>query len=180
MSQPMTVAQTIWQWLDTVVIGLNLCPFAKKPRVNQQIKLTVCEARKDKAVLSQLLQELQYLDQTPAEQTDTIMFVLANHAYDFYDYLDLLDKAQIGLINHGYEGKYQLASFHPDYVFDGTPDNARENYTNRAPYPIIHVLREDTLERAIDKYPNPDRIPELNIATLNDLDDSTFETLFDK
>lgn len=168
----------IWQWLDTIVIGLNLCPFAKKPRVQQQIRLTLCDARKDKAVLNQLKQAVLELIETPADTTDTTLFVLTQHGYDFYDYLDLLDKAQTLFDTEGFTGQFQLASFHPEYVFDGAAANDRENYTNRAPYPIFHILREESLSRAVDKFPDPEGIPETNIETLETLSDVEFQRLF--
>lgn len=174
----LTVEQQIWQWLDDVVIGLNLCPFAKKPRVNQQIRLKVCDARKDKAVIKEFSQELDLLIATPAQQMDTTMLVLSNHCYDFYDYLDVLDKCQLQIQQRGLEGEYQLASFHPEYLFDGTEPDDRENYTNRAPYPIIHILREDSMTKAVSKFPNPESIPGNNIHTLETLPELKFQRLF--
>lgn len=178
MPLELSVEKQVWQWLDSIVIDLNLCPFAKKPRTNNQIKVTVCGARKDKAVLNQFQQELRFLTDTDPNLTDTTLFVVPDHLYDFYDYLDFLDKAQQLLISMHLEGVLQLASFHPDYVFDGVEEDSRENYTNRAPFPIIHILREATLTRLVEKYPNPEQIPENNIDTLNRLTEPQFQNLF--
>lgn len=178
MSENLSVEEQIWQWLDTIVIDLNLCPFAKKPRTSNQIRVTVCDTRKDKAVLKLFEQELTFLLNTDPEITDTSLFVIPNHLYDFYDYLDFLDKAQRSLEKMGLEGQFQLASFHPEYVFDGAEQESRENYTNRAPFPIIHILREATLTRLVQKYPNPEQIPNSNINTLKQLPDDMFRRLF--
>mgnify|MGYP000049764855 FL=1 len=174
----MTTEQQIWQWLDQVVIGLNLCPFAKKPRANQQIRLVLNESRKNKALLQAFEQELHYLMATPAEHTDTTLFAITHHLYDFYDYLDFLDLAQTRLEQGGFEGQLQLASFHPDYVFDGTEFEDRENFTNRAPVPIIHIIREDSMAKVLAKYPNPEAIPENNIQCMEKLSKEQLSRMF--
>jgi len=173
-----SIEQEVWHWLDKVVIGLNLCPFAKKPRANQQIRLYVSDSRKNKALLKEFEQELQYLQKIPSEQTDTSLFIIGNHLYDFYDYLDFLDAAQFKLENLGLEGIFQLASFHPNYVFEGTEPDDRENLTNRAPYPIIHIIREDSMAKVLSKYPSPEAIPEINIKTIQELDEAEIKKLF--
>jgi len=174
----MTIEQQIWQWLDRVVIGLNLCPFAKKPRAKDQIRLVITESRKDKVLLKEFEQELHYLVATPAEQTDTTLFAITHHLYDFYDYLDFLDQAQAKLEQCGLEGKLQLASFHPDYVFEGTEYDDRENFTNRAPVPIVHIIREDSMAKVLAKYPNPEAIPDNNIKCMAGLSLEQLRQLF--
>ena len=173
-----TIEQDIWQWLDRVVIGLNLCPFAKKPRANLQIRLALCEQRKTKALLNEFERELLWLKDTPAEQTDTSLFATPYALYDFYDYLDLLDLAQGKLAELGLEGVFQLASFHPDYVFEGTEPGDRENLTNQAPVPIIHIIREASMAKVLEKYPQPEAIPENNIRRVEALTDNEVQNLF--
>lgn len=168
----------IWRWLDDVVIGLNLCPFAKKPRSNQQIKVVVSQQRKNKALLNAFVQELELLAKTPPEQTDTTVFAASHHLYDFYDYLDFLDLAQTKLEQLGFEGQFQLASFHPDYCFEGAAPQDRENLTNRSPYPIVHIIREDSMAKVLAKYPNPESIPEVNIEKVESLSDTEVSNLF--
>jgi len=173
-----SVEQEVWQWLDNVVIGLNLCPFAKKPRANNQIRLCVSESRKNKTLLGEFEQELVRLQQTSPDDKDTSLFIVSNHLYDFYDYLDFLDAAQLKLENLELEGVFQLASFHPDYVFEGTQPEDRENLTNRAPYPIIHIIREDSMAKVLEKFPNPESIPEINIKTIENLNEVEIKELF--
>lgn len=174
----MTIEQQIWQWLDDVVIGLNLCPFAKKPRSNQQIRLVLNESRKNKSLLNSFKQELKLLTETPASQTDTTLFAIPNHLYEFFDYLDFVDQAQLALEQLGYEGIFQLATFHPDYQFEDTTPECRENYTNRAPCAIVHIIREDSMAKVLEKYPNPEQIPENNITRVKGLSVEQMRSLF--
>ena len=173
-----TLEDRIYQWLDDVVIGLNLCPFAKKPRSQQQIKLTVCDTSDSQQQLEEFITEMDWLANTPAEQTDTTWFAIANGLEGFESYLSFLDICQMALENFGYEGKFQLASFHPDYQFEGTELNDRENFTNRAPVPIIHLIREDSMTRVLKQYPNPEAIPERNIETVESLSSQQIAELF--
>lgn len=168
----------IWQWLDEVVIGLNLCPFAKKPRSNQQIKVVVSKQRKNKALMKEFIDELNSLAVTSPAETDTTVFAISHHLYDFYDYLDFLESAQEQLELLGFEGKFQLASFHPNYCFEGAEIDDRENLTNRSPYPIIHIIREDSMAKVLQKYPEPEAIPEVNIAKVESLSDAEVQQLF--
>lgn len=173
-----TLEQKVYHWLDSVVIGLNLCPFAKKPRVQGQIKVTFCDATNSDQMLDAFINEMEFLAQTPSEQTDTSLFVVASGLEDFESYLDFLDVCQMTLENFGYEGTFQLASFHPEYQFEGTSIDDRENYTNRAPAPIIHLIREDSMSRVLKQYPNPETIPERNIETVESLTDDQITELF--
>lgn len=148
------------RWLQEIVIGHNFCPFAQRELSSGRVRFRVIEGRKSKAAIAALGDELNFLEEHA--ETETTLLVLADGWRDFYDYLTLLDTAQQALEGADFEGVYQLASFHPDYVFaDETVDDA-SNYTNRSPLPLLHLLRESSIERAIASNPNIDRIPERN------------------
>lgn len=149
------------QWLQDVVIGLNLCPFARREFDAGRIHFAVTEETDMEALLMAFATELSRLDKTPEIETSLVIF--ANAVPDFHDYLDLLDMAQAWLEEQELEGIFQLASFHPLYQFaDSAPDD-EANYTNRSPFPVIHILREDSVERAVASHPDPAMIPERNI-----------------
>ena len=169
MTDISTVESQVWQWLDKAVIGLNLCPFAKKPRANNQIKLVISQADNSNDLTNELLTELDFLTNTPVEQTDTTVIVIPQFLTDFSDYLHMLDVADMLIDQMGYRGTFQLASFHPNYQFDGTEADDAENLTNTAPYPILHLIREDSMEKVLSKYPDPESIPVNNIKTVESL-----------
>lgn len=179
MTQPLqTVLNDINQWLDDVVIGLNLCPFAAKPKRLNQIHIDVFsgndESQLDTAFLT-AMDELQALD---AQQRETTLLVIPNALASFEDYMLYLQQAQWLLQRAGLEGVLQVASFHPHYQFDGTLPSDQENLTNRAPYPILHLIREDSLAEVLSKYPDPDSIPENNIARVEGLSEKEIAVLF--
>lgn len=178
MSKTAQVESQVWQWLDKAVIGLNLCPFAKKPRANNQIKLAISTSNNSNDLINDLLTELAFLDKTPAETTDTTVIVITEFLQDFTDYLQVLDVADMLIDQMGYRGKYQLASFHPQYQFDGTETADAENLTNTAPYPMLHLIREDSMEKVLAKYPNPDSIPVNNIKTVESLTEEQIEEVY--
>lgn len=154
-------------WLESVVIDLNLCPFAKRELVKERIRFAVTDATTEEALLLALHDELQILDAD--DSVATTLLIHPQALQDFHHYNDFLAEAD-GLLAHlGYEGTYQVASFHPDYQFGGTEPDDAENYTNRCPYPMLHLLREDALAEAIDSYPNTDNIPVDNIAKVTAL-----------
>ena len=165
------------RWLERAVIGLNLCPFAKAVYVKQQVRIVVSDASTERALLEQLGEELALLRDTPAETVDTTLLVHPQVLGDFLDYNDFLDDAD-GLVEAmDLDGVLQVASFHPDYRFaDTAPDDAG-NLTNRAPWPILHLLREDSIDRAVAAYPDPDGIIERNIATMRELGIEGFRRL---
>lgn len=167
----------IRRWLERAVIGLNLCPFAKAVYVKQQVRIVVSDASTERALLEQLGEELALLRDTPAEAIDTTLLVHPQVLGDFLDYNDFLDAAD-GLVEAmDLDGVLQVASFHPDYRFaDTAPDDAG-NLTNRAPWPILHLLREDSIDRAVAAYPDPDGIIERNIATMRELGAEGFRKL---
>ncbi len=172
------IIRTVNTWLDDVVIGLNLCPFAAKPQRNQQIRIVVSDADSDEKLLEDLLTQFIELDNTPAETLDTTLVVVPNMLGDFYDYNLFIDWIDAVIRQQGWEGVYQVATFHPDYCFaDSEPDDA-ENLTNRSPYPIFHLIREASMERVLKHYPDPEAIPEANMEKVANLSDADRQALF--
>nr|WP_282581290.1 DUF1415 family protein [Ralstonia insidiosa] len=158
----------VQRWLEDAVIGLNLCPFAKAVHVKRQVRYVVSRATMDGDVLDHLRAEADLLHTTPAAQIDTTLLIVPALA-DFFDFHTLTDRAEALLAKAGYEGELQLASFHPDFVFaDADPDDIA-NATNRAPAPILHLLREDSIARAAAAVPDAADIYERNIATMEKL-----------
>ncbi|MCT7315398.1 DUF1415 family protein [Ralstonia sp. CHL-2022] len=158
----------VQRWLEDAVIGLNLCPFAKAVHVKQQVRYAVSRATMDGDVLDHLRAEADLLHATPAAQIDTTLLIVPALA-DFLDFHSLTERAESVLAKAGYEGELQLASFHPDFVFaDADPDDIA-NATNRAPVPILHLLREDSIARAAAAVPDAADIYERNIATMEKL-----------
>lgn len=156
-------------WLERAVIGLNLCPFAKSVYVKEQVRYVVSTATEAPDVLGELERELRLLDETDPAEIDTTLLILPHAVADFLDYNDLLYFADRLLGSLGLEGTLQIASFHPQYQFaDSEPDDI-ENYTNRAPYPILHLLREDSIARAAAAFPDAADIYERNQATMRRL-----------
>lgn len=177
IDQPDVELQTR-NWLQQVVIGLNLCPFASKPYLDNQVRIAVSDCTEEACLLDDLLNELQYLDGHDAQEVETTLLVIPGMLTDFYDYNDFLDSAEAALEDGGWTGTYQIASFHPRYQFAGTAPEDAENLTNRAPYPILHLIREASLEKALKHYPDPEMIPERNIETVENLTDEQKCSLF--
>lgn len=156
-------------WITEAVIGLNLCPFAKAVYVKQQIRYVVSHAETEAELAEELLRELQHLHTSDAEAIDTTVLIHPRVLQDFLDYNSFLDVADEVLLDAGLEGELQIASFHPDYQFaDALPDDI-DNYTNRSPYPVLHLLRESSIDRAVQAFPEAEAIFERNIATMRDL-----------
>lgn len=168
------------RWLTRAVIGLNLCPFAKSVHVKNQIRYVVSEARSIEDVVVDLSKELQTLAEADPEHIDTTLLIVPDTLADFTDYNDALFFADRLLNQMGYEGELQIASFHPAYRFEGTEPDDIENYTNRAPYPIFHLLREASIERAVDAFPDAADIYERNMETLRRLGHQGWKDLLDK
>ncbi len=168
MSEELVLQQTRL-WLEKAVIGLNLCPFAKAVYVKNQIRLAVSKARHADDLLEELDRELDLLVATPAEEIDTTLLIHPTLFEDFLDFNDFLEIAEDVVDEHGLEGVVQLASFHPKFQFDGTEPDDISNYTNRAPFAILHLLREDSVKRAVEAFPQAETIFEANIATLEKL-----------
>ena len=149
------------KWITKVVIDCNFCPFAAK-EVKQNSIIYRVENNSDKAAcVEAFLEECAKLDED--ENIATTLIIFPNSFEHFDDYLDLVALAEEALEENDYEGIYQVASFHPQYVFGNAPVNDAANYTNRSIYPMLHVLREDAIDKALERYPNPDDIPDNNI-----------------
>lgn len=157
------------KWLERAVIGLNLCPFAKAVHVKGQVRYVVSPARTDDALLGDLERELKFLTEAAPEDVDTTLLVAPDVLTDFADFVRFLDLVEVVLRSYGLVGILQVASFHPDYVFaDAEPDDLA-NYTNRAPYPTLHLLRESSLDRATAAFPDAADIYQRNIEALRKL-----------
>ena len=151
-------------WLDQVVIGLNLCPFAARPRRLGQLRVVVSNAQDDEELIDELISEVELLLSEPVESTETSLLVVPDMLKDFGTYNRFIDVAEMLIHQYGWEGKVQVASFHPDYCFEGTAPEDDENLINRSPYPILHLIREKSIEEALSRFPNPERIPERNVG----------------
>ncbi|WP_439438151.1 DUF1415 family protein [Salinivibrio costicola] len=174
-----TVQTQMDTWLDDVVIGLNLCPFAAKPRRNQQIRLDICYATEDDAILEAVYHAFVHLTQTDATITDTTVVVVPDALADFDHYLALVEATDALIDHYGWRGRFQVASFHPEYCFDGCAPEDSENLTNRSPYPCFHLIREASMSRALEHYgQDPALIPERNVACVEALTPSQRQTLF--
>ena len=157
------------RWLERAVIGLNLCPFAKAVHARGQIRWVLSEATTPQALLETLGEELLLLRDTPAEDVDTTLLVHPRVLTDFLDYNDFLETADALVETLALDGVLQVASFHPDYQFAGSAADDVENFTNRSPYPTLHLLREDSVSRAVEAFPDPEVIVERNVETLRKL-----------
>jgi hypothetical protein len=170
-----SVEISVKSWIEKVIVGLNFCPFAKKEIERNTVRYAIFPATQINDALSHLLEELALLDQLQDIQTTLLIF--PQGFADFANYLDMLEMANTLIGQGGYGGIYQLASFHPDYCFDGEEQNDPANYTNRSPYPILHILRESSIEAVLERYPQPESIPENNIAKARELGSSFIKTL---
>jgi hypothetical protein len=167
-------------WLEKAVIGLNLCPFAKAVHTKGQIRWVLSEATDPKTLLLQLVEELQHLAEADPEVVDTTLIVHPQVLQDFYDFNDFLGVAEDTLAELDLEGVLQIASFHPQFLFaDAEPDDIG-NATNRAPFPTLHLLREDSIERAVQAFPEAETIYERNIATLQRLGPEGWRKLMER
>ena len=167
------------RWLECAVIGLNLCPFAKAVVAKQQVRYVLSDAATPEALLETLGEELLRLRDTPAEEIDTTLIVHPRVLADFLVYNDFLDDADALVEALDLDGVLQVASFHPQYQFAGSEPDDIDNYTNRAPWPTLHLLREDSVARAVAAFPDPDAIVERNIETLEKLGRDGWERLLD-
>lgn len=156
-------------WLEKAVIGLNLCPFAKAVHVKQQVRYVVSNATTPEALLETLMDELQRLSDTDPETIDTTLLIHPFVLNDFLDYNEFLDVADAAVEDMQLDGELQVASFHPDYQFADSDVNDIGNYSNRSPYPILHLLREESIDRAVEAFPEAADIFDKNIETLKKL-----------
>ncbi|AFU99946.1 DUF1415 domain-containing protein [Simiduia agarivorans] len=159
----------VTQWVEDVVIGLNLCPFARKPQRAGLVRYQVSGARDEEALLADMAYECGLLAELPASELETTLIIVPGCLAAFEDYNQFLDLAEALIAHLGYTGEFQLASFHPDYQFAGTEPGDAENLTNRAPYPVLHLIREASIEKVLAHYPDPEAIPEHNIRRVSAL-----------
>ena len=177
LSQQEIIAQTE-DWLEKAVIGLNLCPFAKAVQVKKQIRYVVSAAETPHALLHDLQQELETLAEANPEKIDTTLLIHPFVLNDFLDFNDFLDVADGLLEELDLDGILQIANFHPDYQFaDSSPDDM-SNYTNRSPFPTLHLLREDSISRAVEAFPEAEAIFQKNIETMEQLGVEGWHRLF--
>ncbi|HKX41276.1 MAG TPA: DUF1415 domain-containing protein [Burkholderiaceae bacterium] len=172
-----TVSANTLAWLEHAVIGLNLCPFAKAPWSKGQVRCVVSASRDPGTLLAELADELNLLVETDPQQIETTLLVVPDQFVEFEDFNDFLDAADAALAALDLEGTIQIASFHPRYRFAGTAPDDLDNATNRAPYPTLHLLREDSVARAVGAIPDPSAIYEANIRTLRELGEPGWEAL---
>ncbi|WP_050906568.1 DUF1415 domain-containing protein [Vibrio campbellii] len=172
------ITEQVEQWLNDVVIGLNLCPFAAKPQRNKQIKIFVSEASQEEALLEDILLQLIELSNTEPEKLETTLVVVPNMLQDFWDYNFFIDWVEGLIKQQDWEGIFQVATFHPDYCFGGAEPEDDENLTNRSPYPVFHLIREESMEKVLKHYPDPESIPDTNIARVSALSEEERKKLF--
>jgi uncharacterized protein len=166
------------QWIERAVIGLNLCPFARLPYLDQRVCFRVSRANGSDGVLDDLCGELQSLAAADPADCETTLLIIPQAFADFLDFNDFLDEAEAALEVLGLDGEIQIASFHPDYRFaDSDPDDV-ENCSNRSPFPTLHLLREASIERAVESIADPDAIFERNIETLRRLGREGWKSLW--
>ena len=161
------IAFVMRRWVEDLVVGLNLCPFAGRELVRNRVRFVVTEATTEEQLLAALETELALLNDDPA--VETTLLIHPDVLQDFFDYNQFLDTADQLLVHTELEGVYQVASFHPDYQFAGTAAYDAENFTNRSPYPMLHILREASLARSIAAYPDVEQIPVRNIEQMKNL-----------
>ena len=169
------IVESVRRWVQLLVVDMNLCPFAKRELVKNRVRFSVTDATNEKQLLSSLRKELALLDRDPSVETTLLIHPQA--LQEIFDYNRFLVSADRLLVKLELEGIYQIAGFHPGYQFAGTDHDDVENYTNRSPYPMMHILREDSLERAIAEYPDVARIPVRNIELMNSLGQNKLKAL---
>ena len=159
------IVNHVQSWLETMILGLNLCPFARPVVRDDRVRIAVTDADEEALLLQALLTELVYLDKHPA--TATTLLVHPHALADFAAYNDFLAFTDELLDAYGYAGVYQVASFHPDFQYHATAPDAAENFANRSPYPLLHILREADVAQAVQDHPQIEDVPRKNIERLN-------------
>ena len=163
------------QWLDEVIIGLNFCPFAKKEFVNNTICYHLSNIEQVKPALSELIEQCHYLQQH--DDIETTLIIYSEGFRGFERYLDLVDYANDLLIDSGFEGIFQLASMHPEYCFADDDFDEASNFTNRSPYPMLHIIREASMAKVLSLYKEPEKIPENNMALAEQKGSDYFQSI---
>lgn len=166
------------QWMERAVIGLNLCPFARAPSVAGRVRFRVSRARDTEALVEELRDELQGLQAADPTECETSLLIVPHLLGDFLDFNDFLDRADAAIDALGLRGELQVASFHPDYQFAGTQADDVENNSNRSPYPTLHLLRESSIERAVEAMPDSADIYRRNMVTLRKLGHAGWASLW--
>ena len=166
------------EWIEKAVIGLNLCPFAKAVYVKNQVRYVVSHAPHLDGLLEDLDRELDFLAAADPEAVDTTLLIHPTLLPDFLDFNDFMQLAEAALDEHGLDGVIQIASFHPAFQFEGTEPDDLGNYTNRAPYPTLHLLREASIDRAVAAFPEAETIYARNIETLQALGHAGWQALW--
>ena len=169
------VIGSVQRWVETFVVDMNLCPFAERELIKNRVRFALTAAKTEGELLIALQAELGLLDSDTS--IETTLLIHAKVLHDFYNYNQFLNYADKLLQKMGLEGVYQIASFHPDYQFVGTAADDAENYTNRSPYPMLHIIREDSLERAIADSPDLDQVPARNIELMKQLGKDRLQAL---
>ena len=173
------IINTTQEWVEKFVIGLNLCPFARHPFRTNKIRYIVFDGDNAEKLTEHLVMEINRLLETSPSVLETTLIILPNMLNDFDEYLDYLEVSEFVLTELDLEESVQVASFHPDYQFDGTAPTDVENFTNRSPFPMLHLLREDSIDRAIEAFPEVGDIPGKNIETMNNLGFLHVKRMFD-
>lgn len=171
------VIATSRKWLEQAVIGLNLCPFAKKPYYKQQLRFCVCHANHLDHFLDQLEQEIQLLLHTPAEELETTLFIEPVLFQSFDEFLNIVELSEQILVENQAIGIIQIAPFHPKFQFADTDADDISNYTNRSPYPTLHLIRESSIDQAVAAFPDAAQIYQRNIALLQQMGINGWEKL---
>ena len=176
MSNNQKIISRVHHWIEAAVIGLNLCPFAKSVYQQNKVRCVVSESEEVDALMLELYQQCQYLIETP--EIETTLLIIPYQLQEFADFNEILD--QVDALIEGYEwvGIFQIASFHPKYQFENSRLEDRENWSNRSPFPILHILRESSVAQALSGYQNPEKIPETNIEKLKAMDATEFNRIF--
>lgn len=177
MSEQEAIIQATKCWVENWVIKENLCPFAHKPVSEGRVLYQVSEAQRPKQLIQDLTHALRQLAATPASVLETTLLIHPYVLKDFLAYNDFLDEVDELVFDFGYEGEIQIASFHPDYQFADTDYDDVDNFTNRSPYPMLHLIRESSIEQATLYHPNIDAIPERNIEHVRQLGASHIQQL---
>ena len=172
--QQSEIIEDVRSWLESFIIELNLCPFAKRELVKDRVRFSVSLAESAEQLLASLLEELRLLESD--SEIETTLLIHPNALQEFTDYNQFLDLVDALIQQEGYSGIFQIASFHPQYRFAETVDEA-ENYSNRSPYPLLHILRESSVEREVANYPDTSTIPEQNIRLLRKLGVAKLQSL---
>jgi hypothetical protein len=171
-----SIIPRVHHWVEKAVIGLDLCPFARSVYAQNKLRCVVSESEQVDELMLDLYQQCQYLIETP--EIDTTLLIIPHQLQDFADFNQMLDQSDALITIYEWSGVFQIASFHPGYQFNNTSIDDRENWSNRSPFPILQILRESSVERALSSLTNPERIPEANIRILTAIEVARFDLIF--